>query len=744
MPVTNETVRFRGDTTHYDEAVKRLEGGNKRIKRSFAGLALKVTGLALAFEGIRRAIAAPIAMFARYETHVVGLQKVLKGTADVQANVVKQVTKLAGEMPVATNELLRMAAAGAQMGVADENVKDFTASMVKLKATTNITEDLSLSFGRLQKFAQLGFQELSSILVSLGNNMAATEAEILFLATRVTGRFGALKEELKFTGDQMLAVAGHMAAADVEAQAGATAFRKWGQSLAEALSGNQKKMEALQKIMGLTADEIRAMGSAQVWEEFLRGVRRAGSGSQELLQDLDVGGSIAVGVINQLTGTVDDLSLAFGLAATEAANGGKAIEDEYGKTLDTLTSKWEILGNNVERVARNLTEKLAPAMNTILDVMNRMTGATDTKFLQGQNEAIRTRIDQLLEQRRVQGQLAGIDQQEYEALHAQLSSNLRDLSPTQTGGGSPEAMKNRKRKKVGITPAKPETKPTRADTGGGKRNFGVPHRAPGAHHEGHGGGLAEAEVSAEFYEERWKERKEKERELAERDEAERQEMLELSMEQEREKWQLMADIETAAVSQKNARLAEIDQKAKEEEAARQKKHDARMAKAQQLADDLFVNLANTRSEKLAKIGRIGMIWKQAVATADAVKAGAGLPFPANLAAIASGVAAVVTNFAALKFADGGIVPGGAPYTDRIPAVLTPGEVVLNRDQQMALLRGGGRGIDYDRMTEAVSRALEGDGDNPGLKVEIELVGEAGRLIRARTRNDEALGTLTRG
>ena len=33
-----------------------------------------------------------------------------------------------------------------------------------------------------------------------------------------------------------------------------------------------------------------------------------------------------------------------------------------------------------------------------------------------------------------------------------------------------------------------------------------------------------------------------------------------------------------------------------------------------------------------------------------------------------------------KFADGGIVPGGAPYTDRIPAMLTPGEVVIPRNK----------------------------------------------------------------
>jgi len=36
-----------------------------------------------------------------------------------------------------------------------------------------------------------------------------------------------------------------------------------------------------------------------------------------------------------------------------------------------------------------------------------------------------------------------------------------------------------------------------------------------------------------------------------------------------------------------------------------------------------------------------------------------------------------------KFADGGVVPGGAPFTDRVNALLTPGEVVMSRDQVAA-------------------------------------------------------------
>ena len=46
----------------------------------------------------------------------------------------------------------------------------------------------------------------------------------------------------------------------------------------------------------------------------------------------------------------------------------------------------------------------------------------------------------------------------------------------------------------------------------------------------------------------------------------------------------------------------------------------------------------------------------------------------GLGAILSGVKSI------FKFNEGGMVPGGPPYTDRVPALLTPGEVVIPRDK----------------------------------------------------------------
>ena len=58
-------------------------------------------------------------------------------------------------------------------------------------------------------------------------------------------------------------------------------------------------------------------------------------------------------------------------------------------------------------------------------------------------------------------------------------------------------------------------------------------------------------------------------------------------------------------------------------------------------------------------------------------------------ALLSGGGSGDTNF--LGFNKGGIVPGGAPYNDRVPAMLTPGEVVIPRDQ----VGSAGKGTSYN-------------------------------------------------
>lgn len=99
--------------------------------------------------------------------------------------------------------------------------------------------------------------------------------------------------------------------------------------------------------------------------------------------------------------------------------------------------------------------------------------------------------------------------------------------------------------------------------------------------------------------------------------------------------------------------------------------------------------------------------KQGEAMANGTASASALPFPANIAAIASIIATVVSTFANIMsavgaFADGGIVGGGNLHGDKVLARLNGGEMVLNRTQQAKLFRTIEQG-NIGNNTETVSQ-----------------------------------------
>ena len=91
---------------------------------------------------------------------------------------------------------------------------------------------------------------------------------------------------------------------------------------------------------------------------------------------------------------------------------------------------------------------------------------------------------------------------------------------------------------------------------------------------------------------------------------------------------------------------------------------------------------------LGTVGQVAqmIVQLQSLATANGVASASKLPFPANLAAIATVVATIASVFSSLtKFADGGIVGGSSYFGDKLLARVNSGELILNQGQQARLL-----------------------------------------------------------
>lgn len=128
-----------------------------------------------------------------------------------------------------------------------------------------------------------------------------------------------------------------------------------------------------------------------------------------------------------------------------------------------------------------------------------------------------------------------------------------------------------------------------------------------------------------------------------------------------------------------------------------------------------------KNKALAVAGKAVALGNVAVQTGLAISRGVAAasetPWPANLAAIASTIAQVMTYMTtavstinSAKFAQGGVVGGSAYSGDRVLVRANSGEMFLNRQQQATLFemirQGGTAATDVAAMEAAFGRALE--------------------------------------
>lgn len=135
----------------------------------------------------------------------------------------------------------------------------------------------------------------------------------------------------------------------------------------------------------------------------------------------------------------------------------------------------------------------------------------------------------------------------------------------------------------------------------------------------------------------------------------------------------------------------------------------------QIAQAQITSLIAEQTIATAKVGL-----NQAVSTSNAVTAATSTAAASGPAAafllpalVGAAIGFVAASFAGIKFAHGGVVPGGSYTGDKIPAMLNSGETVMNQQQQantlMAIANGNSNSLQGNRSADSfdISTVLRG-------------------------------------
>jgi TP901 family phage tail tape measure protein len=312
------------------------------------------------------------------ESAFAGVIKTVDGTSEELAALRGDLLALATgvtDSPVAALEgaplvIMEVAEAAGQLGVAQEDIVDFSETMAALGMATDITgaagAQMLAQFGNQAGIDGEGYRLLGDVIATLGNNAATTESQILTFGSRMGTLAG-----MNFEADQILAYGSAMASAGISAELGSTNFVQGVTEMQIAAAQGGPALDSLAATAGMTADEFQALAESDpsaAMREFVAGLGELDTADQvAALEALGLTGSEAQRVFRTLAQNVGLLDEQLALA-DEAFEGNGALMDEAGRRAETTAGKINILRNNLFVAASQGGDVLNESLNELLDI----------------------------------------------------------------------------------------------------------------------------------------------------------------------------------------------------------------------------------------------------------------------------------------------------------------------------------------------------------------------------------------
>lgn len=308
-----------------------------------------------------------------FESAFTNVAKTVEGTPEQLSRIRTEILGMADEMPIAATEIAQVAATAGQLGIATEDVIEFTRVMVMLGTATNLTADqAATSMARFTNIMQIPVSQLpllSAALVHLGNNSAATESEILTLGLRLA----AAGSQLGLSGQQVLALSAAMKSLGITAEVGGSAMSR---VLIDMVTASGPKLDTFAKLVGVTRQEFETLVKSRSPEaagklvlgfvEGLQKVDERGGSVRKVLQDLGLDSIRLRDTLFRLVGGGDQLARSFALVSDASVYGG-ALLNEYGRFAETTANRLQILKNRLTGIAIDLGTPTLGAVATIFD-----------------------------------------------------------------------------------------------------------------------------------------------------------------------------------------------------------------------------------------------------------------------------------------------------------------------------------------------------------------------------------------
>ena len=359
---------FLSGMDRYNDAIDKAEKRTQKFAdragkagRSLAAISAPL--LAFGFLSTRAAIS--------FETAFIGVQKTVDATEEQFAKLEGAIRSMSQEIPVSVEEFSALAETAGQLGIEIGDIEGFIRVVADLGVATNLSsEQAAISLARLVTITGLSqseFGRLGSTLVDLGNNLAATEEEILTFGLRIAsaGEIAGLTEA------EILSIGAAMSAVGIQAQAGGTAVQKVLLDMTEAVATTSAELQIFAKTAGLSAQEFADLferDAGRAFTRFVEGLGTAGDDAFIILRELGLEDQRLLRSFLSLAAAGDLLSQSMALGTTAFAE-NTALVTEAEKRYASAASQIAIARGRFNELFIEVGESLVPVLLDLLTIL---------------------------------------------------------------------------------------------------------------------------------------------------------------------------------------------------------------------------------------------------------------------------------------------------------------------------------------------------------------------------------------
>lgn len=323
-----------------------------------------------------------------FEANMASVKRTVGGDDNFIHALGEDFKEMSTQIPITTGTLTEIATTAGQLGIAQENVKEFTTVMAMLDTTTDLTaEDAATMLAQFSNITGAkDYMRLGSTIADLGDSTATTASKIVEMSQGMAaaGNIAGLK------ATDILGIAAAVGSLGIESQAGSTAMATLIQNIYKAVETGDG-LEGFAQVAGMSAAEFRkAWGTdaAGALASFISGLNDTSRNGKSAIVILDELGITNVRQTKAILGLASAEGLLQGTIAqaNSAWNANTALQAKADIMYGTTTAKLTMMQNSFANLKIAVGDAFLPVLQDVYPAITNLTKGL-TEFI-AQNPAL--------------------------------------------------------------------------------------------------------------------------------------------------------------------------------------------------------------------------------------------------------------------------------------------------------------------------------------------------------------------